>query len=297
MKSFVANHLRQIIGRFGFELRPLAPRDLRGKTEHPIAASYVAGRRLCLVDAPLSDSRGLYGFPFSLLHPFMRTAHAYIEGQIRSYEGSPLETYYRHFQPKNAGELFALPGPVSPLQQVPAFAFAWPWESISVQDREQKRLSRIEAENEGRGARLSVSHGYSGYGPVSPEKGRLEFLALARLADSIRHLGYMRNNDIYGDIRAVVLIDETHASRYLVRWGQHRAAVLAALGFDQIPVVIGRPVRIDEVSYWPNVTGGLFTRDQAVLLFKQIFAGNPPSHAVPSTWLAQAAEPSKLLEA
>jgi len=184
-----------------------------------------------------------------------------------------------------------LPGPASPLREVPPFAFAWPWEAVAVRDRARKRLTRIEAENERRGARLLVSHGQSGYGPVSQQKGTIEFLSLARLADSIRYRGYVRTNQLDGDIRVVPLIDKTDTIRYLLRWGQHRAAVLAALDFTAIPVVVNfmRPVRVDEVDYWPHVRDGLFTRDQALLLFDLIFNGRLSSRTTPPKWLAEAA--------
>jgi hypothetical protein len=295
MRGVFEKQLERIMGRLGYEVRPVAPCDLRGKIDHPIAAAYLAALRPCLIEVPLSQCRGLYGFPFTLCHPFVRTAHAYVKGRVSGYQGSPLETYYGHFQPKDAGDLFALPGPSSLLHELPPFAFAWPWESIAVHDRARWRLAQIEAENERRGARLPISHGYPLYGPVSQEKGSIEFLSLARLVDSIRHSGYVRKDQLDGDIRAFPLIDKTCAIRYLLRWGQHRAAALAALGYEGIPVVINftRPVRVDEVDFWPHVRDGLFTRDQALLLFDQVFAECPPLKATPPTWLAdQTAEGS-----
>ena len=290
MRSFLENQVKRIVGRFGFELRPLAPCDLRGKIDHPIAAAYLMGLRPCLVEVPLSHCRGFNGFPFTPCHPFVRTVRAYTEGRVSTYEGSALEAYYNHFQPKHAGDLFALPGPISRLHEVPPFAFVWPWESISVYDRTHTRSGRMKAENKKRGAPLPISHGYSTYGPVSQQKGTIEFLALARLADSVRRSGYVRKDQLDDDIRVVPLIDKIGEVRYLLRWGQHRAAVLAALGFERIPVVIGpmRLVRADEVDYWPHVRDELFTRDQALLLFDRIFTGSPAPNAIPPTWLAEA---------
>jgi hypothetical protein len=286
MTSFFERQAKRVLGRFGFEARSLAPLDTRAETDHPIAAAYLGGSHTCLIEVSLSNCRGVYGFPFTLCHPFVRTALAYVEGRVATYRGSPLETYYGYFQPKDAGDLFALPGPPSALHEVAPYAFAWPWESISVLDRAQKRLARTEVENERRGARLPLSHGYSGYGPVSEQKGTIEFLALARLVESIQHSGYVRTDQFDGDIRAVPLIDKAFSVRYLLRSGQHRAAVLAALGFERIPVVINftRPVRADEVDYWPHVRDRLFTRDQALFLFDGIFAGYLPSRAIPPAW-------------
>jgi hypothetical protein len=290
------NQVKRIVGRLGYDVRPLAPRDLRRKVSHPIEAAYLAELRPCLVDVPLSWCRSFYGLPFNMHHPFVRTARAYIDGKVSSYKGSPLEVYYSHFQPKHAEDLFVLPPPPPTwLAEVPPFAFVWPWESEPVHARIPKRLARIENENEVRGARLPMSHGYSSYGPVSPEKGNIEFLATARLVDSIRQSGYVRRDELDGDIRAIPLIDKKCSVRYLIRWGQHRASVLAALDFEQLPVVINfrRPVRADEAEYWPHVKSGLFTHAQALNLFDQIFAGCPSSKAIPSGWLGDNATGSQ----
>ena len=282
-------HVKRIMQRLGYELRPLAPCDLRGQVTHPVEAAYVANFALSVVDVRLSDCRGYYGLRFNMHHPFVRAARAYMDGTASSYEGSPLEAYYSHFQPKHAGDLFVLPPPPSLLEEVPPFAFVWPWDSESVQARLQDRLVRIKKENEARGVRLSMSHGYNSYGPVSQHKGNIEFLALARLVDSIWQKGYVRNDEPDGDVRVIPLINEKLSVRYLVRWGHHRVSALAALGFERLPVAInfGFPVRVVEAEFWPHVKSGLFTHDQAIILFDKIFSGTPASKVVPPGWRRQ----------
>lgn len=60
--------------------------------------------------------------------------------------------------------------------------------------------------------------------------------------------------------------------------GNHRTAVMDALGYDTVPVQFDRPRRIldiETVDYWPQVTNGIWTRSQAVKYFKFLFNLSP----------------------
>jgi hypothetical protein len=282
MKRFFGKKLKTIVAHLGYELHPLGPLDLRGKTEHPIEASYLSGRRHFLIDVPLSHCRGFCGFPFTNVHPFVRTVRDYLEGRSSTYEGSPLERYYEFFQPRHAADLLAIRSPSRPLYEISPSAFMMPWDPRSAAKRARQAIS----ENQRRGgARLSLRHGLAIHGPVSKEKGTIEYSNLIELVRSIRDNGYVRTDHPDGDIRAYPLIGKTSEIRYLIKGGQHRAAVLAALGFEHIPVIVLRTLRFDEVPYWPKVRGGLLGRGEAMEVFERLFDGHPPPKAVPPEWL------------
>jgi hypothetical protein len=284
MRKFLQKATSWVAARLGFELHPFAPIDLRDRTEHSIEAWYLAGRRRFLIEVPLLHCRGLYGLPLDNLHPFVRTARALIDGKIHCYSGSPLQRYYDHFQPQHAAELLELPAS-SPLSTAPAFCVVWPWQSGSISDKAKARLERASAINRQRGLPLDLSHGHSSFGPVSEQKGHLEFAALARLVAQVREKGYLRRPEPDGDIQVIALNDELSETRFLIRTGQHRAAVMAALGFERVPAVVIRHVRKVDLNHWPHVKDGLFSRDQARSIFDRLFSGTPPLSAIPPEWV------------
>ena len=76
--------------------------DLRDVTDDPLAAGALAGFRPFLIQVPLAHCRNRVGFPYAENgpHPLVRTARAYIEGRISSYEGSPLQRFHDHLPTK-----------------------------------------------------------------------------------------------------------------------------------------------------------------------------------------------------
>src|SRR5690606_18181546 len=108
---------------------------------------------------------------------------------------------------------------------------------------------------------------------ASEEKIKMETERVINLVTSIKQNGYdTQSNDPIG---CIVLVHEDKW-KWLVRGGQHRASVLAALGYDKIPVLVRRIVRREDVCYWPNVQSGIFTQKQALMVFDKLFAAEPP---------------------
>jgi hypothetical protein len=85
--------------------------------------------------------------------------------------------------------------------------------------------------------------------------------------------GYKRHDGGDGDIRAIILINEQNQWVWLSTGGQHRASVLAALGYDSFPVRVHNVIRREEVKHWPNVVNGLFDIEDALKMFDNMFAG------------------------
>jgi hypothetical protein len=289
MKQLFERILKRGLYKLGYEARPITPLDLRDVTEDPVDAAYLAGRRYCVIEVPIATCRGALGFPYGRhsLQPYIRTARAYAESGSSSYEDSLLKEYHQHFQPKNVWEFLALPGiPHPTLLQHKPYAFVFPWEKTSLADKARASSIKKMRDNKQRGAEITAAHGGTMVGPVSNQKGELELEAIKRVTDSIRSRGYVRSDGPDGDILATPLIDARRGVRYLVWGGKHRIAALAALGFERVPLrinFIGAP-RPEEVTHWPHVRDGLFTRDQALCWFNRIFEGRPPANAIPPGW-------------
>ncbi|MCE8004650.1 hypothetical protein [Billgrantia ethanolica] len=61
--------------------------------------------------------------------------------------------------------------------------------------------------------------------------------------------------------------------------GQHRYAVISALGQERIPIRVEQFVRRQEVMLWPGVASGLFTPSAALKVFDACFIdeAQPPA--------------------
>lgn len=278
--------------RLGYIYEGREPIDLRDRVSDVIEATYLVGSKPFLFNAKIADCRGLGGFRYDHVnrHPYMLTVLAILAGRSIAYTGSPLERYYNHFRPKNVADTLGLTGEVSQeLLDAPPIALKLPWEEGSWQLRFAVAVRRERSDNRARGKSLSLAHGSSEVGPVSLEKGNLEFNVLRSLLESIRSHGYRRHNGPDGDIFALPLIDRANRVRFLVRGGKHRMAVVAALGYETVPLRLQLnkvPPRLQELHYWPRVRSGTYSPSQAEYVFQTIFNGQPIAARLPAGWNA-----------
>ncbi len=153
-------------------------------------------------------------------------------------------------------------------------------------------------------------------GPTPDEAlGRIVWRLLGVLAE-IRARGIRQFSIIDGFPRVIAIVDRTGRRRYMVRDGQHRAAVLSHLGYESMWVCYEaahwRPSRSfhmlhrlfgrspqnphehpqvvceSEVDDWPHVREGRVTREDALKFFHSIFNVSP---VVGVTTRARSADP------
>ena len=119
-------------------------------------------------------------------------------------------------------------------------------------------------------AGLGVEHGVSYYGPCTGQKVAVEYKRLTDLVESIRRVGYVPSTPIRGFV-----LRRNEESRFFVRGGKHRAAVLAYLGYQAVPVSLKRgwPMIVDrrEAGEWPLVRDGRISRDLAERVLDRYF--------------------------
>lgn len=289
--------VQRVAFKLGYLFEGREPVDLRNRASDVIEAAYLAGSKPFLVEAKISDCRGLGGFRYdgANLHPYMQTAVAILRREADGYAGSPLERYYNHFQPKCAADVLRLPGEISSeLKNAPPIALKLPWEEGTWQRKLAVSMVRERADNRSRGRDLSFEHGASEFGPVSPDKGRLEFETLKLLVEKVQRRGYRRHDGPDGDIFALPLIDRTNRVRFLIRGGKHRMAVVAALGYETVSLRLllnKAPPRLQEVQYWPRVRSGVYSAAQAEDVFQSIFSGEPISARIPKGWNSELTDP------
>lgn len=247
---------RSLAGRLGSE--PEGPPEVE-TFDRPTDAIYET--RAVVFEMPLHDCLYPHGMTYAPTgpHPFVQTLHAYRNDRTLSYEDSPLKRFYDRFQPASILELLYPPDVVERYRHARLAEFSTtsfqpflPWDSGAVRATGEKGLG--------------AKHGHQGFGPVSEEKGRLEFERLQSTFESIERHGYRPRSGPDGEIRGYFLTDGPRA-RFVVRAGQHRVASLAALEHDVARVAFlprfTRAIDAATIPQWPLVRRGIFSEELA----------------------------------
>lgn len=261
--------------------RSQEPRDCRHLDLGPLVALYRYGARGVIANVPLARCRtfGALAIPPTSQagHPYVLTAQMHLAGGDADYAASPLKAYYEAVQPRTAAEFLGLPNDATEtLGRMEAIEADLPWAGTSGPHVRAQRARFMERDSAAFGQSMGLEYGWSFVGPVSAEKGGLEIDRTVAIVDAIAREGY----------QAAVPAD--HGWGYLLRdgsdytcliWGgQHRVSALAALGYDNMPLLLC-PQRIAERRHagrWPAVRAGLVTKDQALQVFDRVMAGRLP---------------------
>ena len=241
--------------------------DLRPVTDNPLEAFHLAGDAPFVIDVPVEKIRVLDFWGADPDNPFVTTLREYAAGRCGQYKGSPLEDFYRLWQP------FAVD------QSCDQWPSGPPWRKTQPkkQNTPAGRFHRHEFRQIARdlGVPLGDIRGQIRGGPVSEAFGEITFRRLARLYDSIARDGFRPESSAARYPAGFCFVREGD-HRISIGSGKHRVLVMIALGWPRIPVELGPPklpviTRREEVDLWPNVRDGHFTRDEALALFDEIF--------------------------
>lgn len=268
-----------IFNKFGIDLVRSSANFLNVDWVSPVEFMYKTNNRHILINVPLGDIRflGVHGYKADKdsTAPFISTIKEYKEGKIKSYINSPLYSFYSNFQPKSISEYLYLNNYSSSIFNTlpPSGAFL-PWQDIDPVEKSRQRVLEVESDNKEHNTNLSMEGGDPFYGPVSLEKGELEYNRLINIYYSILKHGFKIDSKGKGNINAVILENDNNYC-YFVFSGQHRVAALSVLNYEKVPIQIykGLVVRRSEVDFWPGVTNGYFSKSEALNVFDRIFLG------------------------
>jgi len=170
------------------------------------------------------------------------------------------------------------------LSQMKAHTIVVPWHGIRLSKLPSRAAKRLQS-GRVRDAkkRLKIDEPVEGiicWGPVSKTFGDIAFDRLTRLYDSIHSDGFAADN--FRDPMKTFVLVRNNEYCVMPRSGKHRVAVLSALDYQEIPVLMGPSpqvmlVRREEVAAWPHVVSGLFTPSDALVVFDRIFEARPPN--------------------
>lgn len=216
-----------------------------------------------------------FGYAQNEWHPFVATLKQYKNNKDLEYKDTILKKYYERWQPVNAAE--ALTGfhkAPKQLNQMPSFCmFLLPWTTRSPEWVKTSMTKYINADysEHGRPDLRWDQHGLLHFGPVADALGLLEFSRLTNIYDRLEAGGYDRN---HGEI-GVFMVRREDDYRFLIGGGgTHRAAAMAAIGYQTFPAqykVDNFVANARDVPYWPLVCSGLWTQNEALDYLDHLF--------------------------
>lgn len=279
------SYLFKFLDKFGLRLyvagegRPIDLTEL--DWEHPLEALYQArAHRSVLMKVPIESLRtmGAHGFiPVTGGNsPFVQVAVEYINNVCASYEDSPLKKFYSSFQPNCPSELLNIKkSNLDWMESLPATATVLPWQIETPEVFHKQTIIHHNKANRQHKTKLQSSDGFFLFGPVSTEKGQLEYKRIINLIPSIKRQGLLYTKYDADNITADILIDGDNFAFHITS-GQHRVSVAAALEESTIVIQVrsGNIIRKSEVSYWPLVRQGFYSKELALKVFDKIFEGS-----------------------
>lgn len=265
--------LRKISWRFGFVVLDI-DEQINKYADDPREILYWKDLPFSLQYFPSFLGTGLRFYPLTSesYHPFVVALKGIIVSENpKELAFSVLKKYNQVCSLKNANDFLGLNEweRCFPTDSHP-YEFTYPWNTASPIEVKEFIITTTRNENE---RYAFKSHEALDLPFASDEKIRIEVTRLLDLLTSIRTQGFKQQVKDY--LGCFVLVSGEDW-RWYVQGGQHRAAVLAALGFEKIPVSVRKIIRREDVDFWPQVQSGLFTRSQALLVFDRLFAAKPP---------------------
>ncbi|WP_372372540.1 hypothetical protein ACDI10_10400 [Vreelandella venusta] len=255
-------------------MKHFRPVDARRHLSNPLELNYLYPGKELLLDAPMEWGFGLFNLSGHrrFLNDVMQEAF-YKPGRERDLLREALRVFYAEWQPANAAEFLGVSSDqAGGLVDVPPWQAYSPWDSYNAAEKSAKR-QRTELRENARilGRHLGINAGWKFCGPVSEDKLEVEVERLARVLESIRDQGVCRHDGTDGDIRASVLTHSDGRWRWVVHGGQHRYAVISALGAPRAVIRVERFIRREDVALWPTVTSGFFSQETALKIFDNYF--------------------------
>lgn len=170
--------------------------------------------------------------------------------------------FLQFYRPQDAAQALG----VKPLDK-PQPLFLMPWDRFLVEDYHSQLCWRSLPMD-----CSDVLTRYSKHGLVSYLIEQ-EWFGIERALDSLRKNGYQTQR---GFLDTRCFVRASGERRYLLLDGNHRAAAMTYLGWDEVEARIDtlREVREVDADKWWGVRKGFYTREAALALFNGYFNGN-----------------------
>jgi hypothetical protein len=272
---------RRILGQFGFQVLRATPVSIDGSCPRDFFRGGTPMARPVVLQVPVLNCRGLFGLRLdATTHPLVQAASLYVETRDAEDVRACLHRYYSEFRPSSPADVFGIsPEELPGYTGYPAEAFGYPWRDETPSQRIENVRGQAALEAAQQGWPIGSNPGHKYWGPVSGRLLDFETARLVSLVEKMSQEGYRRHDGRQGDAGGRLLVHNDG------RWcatigpgGQHRVAVAAALGMEEIPLRFKwTPYYLADVDHWPGVRQGLVTRAGAIQIFERVVKGDFPS--------------------
>lgn len=254
--------------------------------DDPLEALYLAIQHKtsaafkCPVNS-IVDPKG-FGFGEESWHPFVAVTQE-LERNGEAAAEALLERFYAACRPRSAAEAYV------GFNDAPAFLREWsphmycfsPWRGDAAPEYVLSAVARwVERDNSEHGRPdLTLTDGYPTFGPVTPDKRKLELRRLANLAGLLKQAGFDRTK---GGCHFTLIRRGPEMRFFVAAGGYHRTAVSVAQRATWVPAQFSPHrafVDVADVDYWPQVQRGLWSRSQALAYVDYLFEYNSANWA------------------
>lgn len=236
----------------------------------PQQINYLINHQSFIVELPLNRSRGLPRFCFS-----ENSRHPYVNALRSSDTNISLEYIYEKlnffFQNDNFQSYFNEIFKKESFRNVGPWQIPMPWQKENLEEWTLSMKAVFKNDSKRFGVNLTALDGWSWSGPVSENKLTVEAKRLYSIYNSIKKSGYITPKDLNNSIQVLILVDSHGSWTWQVQTGQHRMAVLSALSYERASVCVIGVVFKNDAEFWPNVSNGLYTKNEALTMFDKIF--------------------------
>ena len=270
------------------------PRDLTELNIPPEYCPYYAGIQPFITNVNLVDGRTNRWFDLTgeSLDPAVFAIRASLDLGLSGkdlYENilGILEQHKSLTGCSNAAEKLGLYTETTRLREFPEWADVNPWDSQSVEEKFAQFPQLVKGNRGDHGLLIETDNSEEIMRIAQDLSLPSHAMQYAKLTEKIKANGF-RYGEAYGYVTAEILVKNGQ-----VRWkpggdGNHRVAVVSALGNKSIPVLVTRIINYEHHRFWPNVMNGTFEESSAVEVFDSIFYARTPEHQ--RNWISHVAK-------
>ncbi|PSL48497.1 hypothetical protein B0H94_10497 [Salsuginibacillus halophilus] len=246
--------------------------DFREDVTNVLEGVYLAGTTMFMAEVPLVSCRCHLLGAFDQANPLVETVRGIENATFDRASASPLGQFYDMYQPETLAEALGLTEDeaTEELKRSPVGALApAPWDAGPVLKRSGKKRSSSKRQS----SRLRSTDGSLYYGPAGETFIQKQIDKLTALQTHAAVNGSEPGAD-FDFIHGSLLLTEQSHSIWISK-GHLALAVLAAAGYETVPVVFGdkhhpHVIRREDAPFWALVQRKIFTQVQARRIFDQV---------------------------
>jgi len=263
--------------------KSLLPLDFTKYSFHPRTLSYLCESKKAIINLDIESGRTnrFFALERGSFDPYLFSINQSLikcnnEKNLYKSIFEILKYYKENIILNNLSDLFGLDSYKNKkLDTYPLWSAILPWNSLSIHEKILNFPQSVKADRAKNGFIIK-----SDDPEVIMKEDEINSLPshirqYVSLINSIKENGYFPNlkNSF---IEVEILIKNEKFCWMPSGEGNHRATVVAALGYKKIEVLLTKIIRFEDAKYWPNVVNGTFEKEEAEIIFNRFFDAKPP---------------------